>query len=188
MHDLKSPEIQDLLAYRSPVGVALVERSGRFVDANDAYSALVGYSGAELARRDWMSITHPDDLTADRTECDELCTDRASGGYCIVKRYIRKDGRTVWCELTVVPIRDPAGVCTHLLSFAVPLPDAGGGYRVEHTSGSGNVRMRPVVRWADLVRDHPREALLLCGLLVALIRGDNIMTALADYASKLFPH
>lgn len=183
MHDLKSPQIQELLAYRSPVGVALVERGGRFVDSNAAYCALVGYSSVELERRTWQSITHPDDLSADQAEADDLSASRGSGGYGITKRYIRKDGRTVWCELTVVPVRDEQGVCTHLLSFAVPLPESSHGYRVEQ--GEDTLSLRPVVRLRDYLRDNPREAILAGGILVAMIKGESILSVIAEYASKM---
>lgn len=158
-----------ILWNRSPVGFAVVSRDGSYTRVNPAYCLLTGYSETELLQKTFQQITHPDDLLADQTESDYLASHPESGGYTMVKRYIRKDNRTVWIELHVSPICGPNGEFERFLVYAVPLPNSGG-YKVEE-SGSGVV-VRPVTRWVDIIKDNPRESLVLFSLLFATFKFD----------------
>ncbi|MEA2144727.1 MAG: fold, partial [Solirubrobacteraceae bacterium] len=45
----------------STVGLALVDEQGLLVTVNNALSAMLGYTRAELEGRTFLDITHPDD-------------------------------------------------------------------------------------------------------------------------------
>ncbi len=87
-------------------GMAIVGLDGRFIDVNDALTKILGYSEAELHRRDFQSITHSDDLAADVTHVKQLLNGEGSS-YEMEKRYIHKDGHTIWAQLNVGLIRGP---------------------------------------------------------------------------------
>lgn len=92
----------------APIGVALRDTRGRFLEANAAVSKMFGYSVQELRRLSIQDITHPDDLSVDQ----ELMAQLLAGGlntYQIEKRYRRKDGTTMWGLLNVSLVRDEAG-------------------------------------------------------------------------------
>lgn len=84
----------------SPVGKAIVALDGRWIQVNPALCEIVGYSHDELMQRSFQDITYPDDLDAD-LEMVRQCIDGEIGRYQIEKRYVRKDGGTVWVNLTV---------------------------------------------------------------------------------------
>jgi PAS domain S-box-containing protein len=68
----------------------------------------VGYSEAELLARTVFDITHPEDRAGAR----ELLRRMATGELAVFdleKRYIRKDGKTVWARATANIIRDESG-------------------------------------------------------------------------------
>ncbi|MBC7908529.1 MAG: EAL domain-containing protein [Rhodospirillaceae bacterium] len=87
------------------VGVVLSEPDGRFVEANPAFCAMVGYSEAELRSLHFQDITHSEDVSRNNTLRDEM---RAGGrnSYHLTKRYLAKDGRVVWGRLTVTAVRE----------------------------------------------------------------------------------
>ena len=87
-------------------GMAIVGLDGRFIDVNDALIKIVGYDRSELLQRDFQSITHPDDLEADLEHVKRLLTGEGSS-YEMEKRYIHKDGRTIWVHLGGGLIRGP---------------------------------------------------------------------------------
>jgi PAS domain S-box-containing protein len=92
------------------VGIAYsaFENGGpRIVEANEAFSKMVGYSRKELQGEDFSLITHPDDLT-DLAEMGEAV---ALGQDSIARepRCLRKDGSTMWGSLTVSVLRDEVG-------------------------------------------------------------------------------
>jgi PAS domain S-box-containing protein len=93
----------------SSVGkVEIDPKIGRFLRANAAMCRFVGYSEAELLARTVFDITHPDD----RASARELLRRMATGELAVFdmeKRYIRKDGNTVWARVTANIIRDESG-------------------------------------------------------------------------------
>jgi PAS domain S-box-containing protein len=90
------------------VGIAHTDHAGRFLRVNETFCAIVGYLHAELLRKTFQDITHPDDLAASVEPFAALMRDE-SPGFGIEKRYLRKDGSPVWVELFVSPQRDAAG-------------------------------------------------------------------------------
>ncbi len=82
------------------VGVANVAEDGRWLRVNRRLCEITGYGEDELLGRSFQDITHPDDLEADMAQVDEVLSGR-SNTYTLEKRYMRKDGRSVWVELTV---------------------------------------------------------------------------------------
>ena len=104
-----------ILFERAAVGMAEVDLDGNFVRVNPEYGRITGYAPEELAGRHTSTITHPDDLATDRIQRE--ATVRAAGGTVRrEKRYIRKDGATVWVDLGVTLVRDEAGQPSHLIA------------------------------------------------------------------------
>ncbi len=94
--------------HNAGVGMAVVDKAGCVVVANEADAHFLGYHPDELAGMHFSQFTHPDDLSADAELYQALLRgDRAS--YTIDKRYLRKDGQTVWGHLAVSLVRDAAG-------------------------------------------------------------------------------
>src|SRR5258706_460348 len=93
----------------SSVGKIEVDpKTGRFLRANAAMCKFVGYSEAELLARTVLDITHPDDRDSDRELLRRMVTDELDV-FDMEKRYIRKDGDTVWARVTANIIRDESG-------------------------------------------------------------------------------
>jgi PAS domain S-box-containing protein len=86
------------------VGIALVDAAGRIVTPNRAFQAMLGY-GDDLAGVRFADVTHPADLAADLDLFGQLL----AGGrttYQMEKRYVAKDGRVVWANLSVSGLAD----------------------------------------------------------------------------------
>jgi two-component system sensor histidine kinase UhpB len=84
---------------QAAVGMAHVSLEGRFLRINEKFCEILGYSKEEMLRHDFRVITHPDDMGKNLQDLEKLrhgTLDR----YVIEKRYVRKDGRTVWVNLT----------------------------------------------------------------------------------------
>ena len=90
------------------VGAAQVDMSGRFIAANDYMCRITGYSREELLQLSPRDLTHPEEREADwdaylRMRGGEMHTYRGQ------KRYIRKDGRVIWVEVTAGRMHDATG-------------------------------------------------------------------------------
>jgi PAS domain S-box-containing protein len=85
---------------QAAVGIALVAPDGRWLRVNRKLCDIVGYTPQELAALTFQDITHPDDLKGNLDAVRRMLA-REITTYSIEKRYIRKDGATVWINLTV---------------------------------------------------------------------------------------
>jgi PAS domain S-box-containing protein len=81
---------------------------GRYLQTNDAYCQMLGYSRDELRSLRFVDVTHPDDRDVDLREFDRLARGEIPS-YRMEKRYIRKDGRIIWGQLAVTLIRNSEG-------------------------------------------------------------------------------
>jgi len=82
------------------VGIAHVGFDGRWLRVNQRLLDILGYERDELLQKTWQDITHPDDLTTDLSRFEGLKRGNYPS-YVREKRYFRKDGSTVWINLTV---------------------------------------------------------------------------------------
>jgi PAS domain S-box-containing protein len=96
------------LVENAPIGVAHNAMDGRFVYVNEGFCRLVGYSAEELRAMTWQQITHPEDLELDLRTAGFL-DERGHHHYTIEKRYVRKDGSTVWVSLHGNFVKDDQG-------------------------------------------------------------------------------
>ncbi len=89
----------------SAIGMALVSRTGYFMQVNHSLCKMLGYENSELLSKSLQEITHPDDLKADV----ELLRKTIQGvipSYQIEKRYFDKNKNLVWANLSVSMVRD----------------------------------------------------------------------------------
>lgn len=93
---------------QSPIGVAMVDLSLRFRKVNRELCRITGYSEEELITLGMREITHKDDLQASQEKVKALITGQINQ-YQTDKRYIRKDGTSIWTRVSVRLIRDYTG-------------------------------------------------------------------------------
>jgi len=89
----------------APIGMALVSPDGQWLQANNALCEIVGYSEEELLQTSAQAITHTDDL-ADNMDHIYRCLTGEIGSFQIEKRYVHKDGHSVWVLFNSTLVRD----------------------------------------------------------------------------------
>lgn len=100
-------KFRQLMAH-APNGIVLLDRDGNFIEVNSAFCDLLGYSEAELRGQNFRLFTHPDDLPAGELYVSEMKNSmRPHLRY--EKRYQRKDGATVWVEVSLSAQHDDDG-------------------------------------------------------------------------------
>ncbi|MEO7912339.1 MAG: PAS domain S-box protein, partial [Roseiflexaceae bacterium] len=87
------------------IGMALVGLDGGWLQANRALCDFTGYTEAELLATTFQAITHPDDLAIDLANVRALVAGEIPS-YQMEKRYLHKDGATIWALLSVSLVRD----------------------------------------------------------------------------------
>ncbi|WP_199302125.1 PAS domain-containing sensor histidine kinase [Pseudanabaena cinerea] len=95
---LKSSEyLLNAMFMRSPLAIAITDITGKFVRTNPEYQKIVGYSEAELANLRFTDITLADDVDENLRRRD-LVLNNECESYQMEKRFIRRDGSTVWVK------------------------------------------------------------------------------------------
>ena len=100
---------------KAAVGVAHVGLDGRFLAVNRRLTEILGYSEAELLRRTFQQITHPDDLAPDLALLDSI-TRGEIDRFEMEKRYLKPSGEIVWAHLAVSCARDERGLPRNYIS------------------------------------------------------------------------
>jgi len=95
----------------SPIGMAILDSGGRYVEVNAAFARIVGRDPSAMVHRHFGEFTHPDDLPRDL----ELMKQLAEGAvpyYQLHKRLLHREGDTIWARVTVSDVLaadDPHG-------------------------------------------------------------------------------
>lgn len=97
------------------LGMALVSLEGRWLDVNDALCRILGYPREELLQVDFQRLTHPADLQTDLALVQDLLAGRRTH-YHLEKRYVGRDGNTIWARLSVSLVRNERGEPLHFVS------------------------------------------------------------------------
>ena len=91
-----------------PVGLAIFSMEGRFLHANAVLTRMLGYTVEELMQRNHLEVVHADDR-----EASSLLRAQAISGKSKPRlnerRYVRKDGGTIWAQVAGGVVRDSAG-------------------------------------------------------------------------------
>lgn len=75
----------------SPYGIAIINKQAKFIDVNNEFCNLVGYTKNELLNISFLDITHPDDVELDKQHMSNLISGDVSE-VRIKKKYIHKNG------------------------------------------------------------------------------------------------
>lgn len=101
---------------QAAVGIAHQTLDEEWISVNQRYCEITGYTREEILQRRVEDFTHPDDVGA-----SEEMLRRVRAGeipeYRMEKRYIRKDGRVIWVNLTVSSVRSATGQPLYLVGF-----------------------------------------------------------------------
>jgi len=87
------------------IGMNIAAPNGRLLQVNPALCQMLGYSEAELLQGTYQDFTHPDDLLLDETINARILSGQVPS-LTFEKRFIHKDGQTIWTLLTLALVRD----------------------------------------------------------------------------------
>lgn len=99
----------------SAAGMALLSPAGEWLSVNAALCEILGYSPQELRETTFQALTHPDDIDVNLDSTAKMLSGKLKR-YQVEKRYIHKDGHTIWALLTTALVRNPDGTPRHFIS------------------------------------------------------------------------
>lgn len=105
----------------APVGIAEFDPfSRKFLRVNPKYREMLGYTSDELHQKTSSELTYPGDPQLDYNTSQQLIQGKMNE-YRHEKRYVRKDGKVMWAELSISVVREPSGAPMFLIAIALDI-------------------------------------------------------------------
>jgi diguanylate cyclase (GGDEF)-like protein/PAS domain S-box-containing protein len=198
----RSEEMFRLTLEHAPMGMALLDLTGRWTRVNRAMCAIVGRTEEELLRLTFQDITHPDDVETDVALFGSVLTGEIDN-YHLDKRYLRPDGSPVWVRMTFAAARHDDGRVAHGIAqvedlteerrVSQQLADQDRRFRMLADGAddvvSARIRVLPELRveylsrGAEAISGHPPEEFYADpGLLPSLVHPDDAARFLELFA------
>ncbi len=90
------------------IAFGITDVEGRYVIYNKRMADITGYDFEELKQKTILDLTFPEDVAVSR-EYFMKVIDGELNDYRLEKRYIRRDGQIIWCDISVSPVKDRDG-------------------------------------------------------------------------------
>ncbi len=151
------------------LGIAQVSPEGRFLQINQSFCDLLGYSHDEILQQGFtfQQVSLPEDLGADLVQVRRLLAGEADR-YTLEKRYIRKDGAIVWVSLAAHLVRSEAGVPLYFISAVQDI--------TERKRSEENLML------AASVFSHAREGIMITAPNGVIVDVNDAFTRITGYS------
>jgi PAS domain S-box-containing protein len=104
------------------VGIVLGDAQGRYTFFNQYAVDGIGYSREELQQMSVADLVHPDDLPSSIADLQRVLRGEINH-YRRERRYICKDRRVIWIDMTLTAIRNQAGEIESIIGVMVDITE-----------------------------------------------------------------
>ncbi len=94
------------------VGMTLTGLDGSFIQVNERFAEMLGYTTDEVTRLGVPGVIHPDELAIDLKHIEQLRVGEAES-FRRETRFVRKDGTIMWANLSASVVSNPDGTSAH---------------------------------------------------------------------------
>jgi PAS domain S-box-containing protein len=158
------------------IGICDSTLDGRFTKVNATFCRMLGYSEGELLQRRFLDITHPQDvLNSQARAIDIAAQPTGTVPHPFTKRYVRKDGSTMWVLLSPTVIQRDDGTPDHFTSMVQDITEL---KRAEQAKSEFVSTVSHELR-TPLTSIHGSLGLMAAGVAGALPAGAQELAAIA---------
>lgn len=110
----------EVLFNQTSVGIAEMDLNGYYIIVNDWFCEMIGYAREEIVGKlRFHDITYPDDLALTVNAANALVENGEPNKF--EKRYLCKDGNTIWVSNNISLIKDEMGTVQSILAVKVDI-------------------------------------------------------------------
>ena len=107
---------------QAAVGIVVAGLNHQFLEANQRFCDILGYSLDELRRLTFTQVTHPDDLSATQAQTQALLAGQIP--HCAFeRRFVRKDGAAVWARTALTLLKEVSGEALRFIGIIEDITD-----------------------------------------------------------------
>ena len=107
---------------KGPLGMVILDEQFRFVKVNPMFCTMVGYSQEELLTREFTEITHPDYISEEIAQLQNLA-DKKISEYAAEKQYVKKNGGAFFASVMVSVVRGLDGRFLYYLGLITDISE-----------------------------------------------------------------
>jgi diguanylate cyclase (GGDEF)-like protein/PAS domain S-box-containing protein len=100
---------------QAAVGLAHLSPDGALLRSNRKLGEIVGYNEQEMPKLSLHALSHPADRDKDSIQYGRMIEGQIPT-YGVEKRFLRKDGSSIWVNLTMSKVGDPGGETKYLIA------------------------------------------------------------------------
>jgi len=105
------------------IGVSILNPEGKFLNANAALCAILGYTEDELKQKTFLDVTVPEDISSS-LELQRMAFTTAAAPRALEKRYVHRDGHTVWVNVSTALVRTADGNPLYFITIINDITEA----------------------------------------------------------------
>jgi len=124
----------------SAAGKSMTGMDGK-LKVNKAFCQILGYNEDDISNRDWREISHPDDIEFTSKMVNSIMAGEKEVARW-QKRYLHKNGSTVWTDLSTILQRDKIGNPLYFITTIIDITEQ---KRVEKALQDSEIFARSVV-------------------------------------------
>jgi diguanylate cyclase (GGDEF)-like protein/PAS domain S-box-containing protein len=98
----------------APVGLALLDLTGRWFRINPALCTMLGWSAEELLAQAPPTLVHAEDVEIEEDAAARLAA--GESGVTVEQRYRHRNGHVLWVRRTATLVRDAAGIPEYIVA------------------------------------------------------------------------
>ncbi len=88
----------------SNAGITVIDSHGKFIECNQAFANMLGYTTDELYNKTIESITYGNDFGGNFSDDSRITQQKSQTRF--EKRYLHKNGQIIWCDVTTSAIQE----------------------------------------------------------------------------------
>lgn len=108
---------------KAPVGICFLSLKGDFINVNNKFCAILGYSEEEIIHLNYSDITFEEDLKENKRLFDLLIKDKIRD-FFYEKRYIKKGGTIIWVKITSTKVHEAISKEIYIISVVEEITES----------------------------------------------------------------
>jgi PAS domain S-box-containing protein len=172
----------------SSLGIAFVSKDGYYLNVNNQFSTILGYSEKTLKTLHFSEITHPDDLKEEKVNVATLVS-KEKHFFQVEKRYMKKDNTIIWTNMFTSVVWTSNGEIAYFIAkiidiTAVKLIEEQNKVLLEENNRNRNIQLNNARNLYRLLADNTIDLVCLHDLHMAFEYVSPSIKALTGYTPE----